>query len=338
MPGTITRAALRLPLPVRPRILIAESRGFPQSAIQCLRPVADVRLADLNRSQLKTAVRSVDVLWVRLRHRIDAEILASAPRLKILATPTTGLTHIDVPAAEQRGIRVLSLRGETDFLKDVRATAELTVLLMLALCRRLVPASQDVLHHHWRRDLFQGRELFRRTIGIVGFGRLGRIVARYLRGFDAEVLASDPFVTAEEMLDHDTYPVSLQELLRRSDIVSLHVNLNAVTRNLIGKSEFALMQPHCCLVNTSRGEVVDEAALLEALQEGRLAGAALDVLREEHALSMPTHPLIRYARTHDNVLITPHVGGCTMESMNRTEHFLAQRLVTQFERQQLLAT
>ncbi len=306
-------------------ILIAESAGFPASAAAALRPVAQLSFAELGRAELLRAVRSTEVLWVRLRNQIDAEVMAAAPYLKLIATPTTGLTHIDLAEAQRRGIQVLSLYGETDFLKEVRATAEHTIGLMLALLRHTAAASEQVRQGEWNRDLYRGTELYGKTAGVIGYGRLGRIIARYLRAFEMRVLACDPHIDPAAVED-GVELTNLREVLRQSDLVSLHVNLCEQTRGFFGAMEFAAMRPGSWFINTSRGELLDESALLQALKAGRVRGAALDVLSQESASGMEHHPLVQYARTHNNLLITPHIGGCTLESMEKTEIFLAEKL------------
>jgi D-3-phosphoglycerate dehydrogenase len=309
---------------VTPRLLITESVGFSTAAVVRLGEVAKVTLADLDRPGLLAAVRDVEVLWVRLRHRIDAEVIAAGPALKIIASPTTGLDHIDLAAAEARGIRVVSLRGETEFLRDVRATAELTIGLLLALLRQIPAATRDVEAGRWNRDAFKGHEIRGKIVGIVGYGRLGHLVAGYLRAFGATVIASDPHGQADDGVSL----VELPELLRRADIVTIHVNLSDETRGLMGAGEIAQMKPGALLLNTSRGELVDEAALLAALSSGRLGGAALDVIVGESAGGVSELPLVTYARFHRELLITPHIGGCTHESMEQTEVFLAERVAS----------
>jgi D-3-phosphoglycerate dehydrogenase len=307
------------------KILVAECRGFSSEAAALLREHGDLVLADLDRTGLLSAVKEADVLWIRLRHRIDAEVLAAAPRLKIIVTPTTGLNHIDLNEAHQRGIKVLSLQGETEFLNDIRATAEHTVGLMLSLLRRVPSAVVDVKKGGWDRDRFKGRELFGKTIGIVGYGRLGRIVAKYLRAFDAMILVADPHID-QRTLGSDIFATPLDDLLQESHIVSLHVNLSEATRSFFGKEQFLKMKPGAWFINTARGELIDEMALLEALRSQHLAGAALDVLCGELQNVMENHPLVSYARKHENLLITPHIGGCTVESMEKTEVFMARKL------------
>jgi D-3-phosphoglycerate dehydrogenase / 2-oxoglutarate reductase len=308
------------------KILIAESNGFSPSALDALRGAAEVREADLDRAGLITAVADADVLWVRLRNRVDRDVFEAARRLKIVVSPTTGLNHIDLDEAARRGIQIVSLRGEVDFLKDVRATAELTVGLLLALLRQIPSAVADTRLGHWDRDAFQGRELYGKTAGVIGYGRLGHIVARYLQAFDMRVLVSDPDIDPEELAPGLTR-VPLAKLLASSDVVTLHVNLCDDTYGFFGRDEFAAMQPGAWFVNTSRGELVDEEALLDALRSGRLAGAALDVLCDEDSAGMAGRSLVEFAKTDSRLIITPHIGGCTRESMEKTERFLAGRLL-----------
>jgi D-3-phosphoglycerate dehydrogenase len=303
------------------KILIAEPRGFPPAALSTLSEFGRV-VTSADEITFQDALREAEVLWVRLGRRIDAALLDDAPRLRMLATPTTGLTHIDVEELERRGIELVSLRGEGAFLDGVRATAEHTIGLMLALLRHIPASITHVRQGGWNRDLFQGGEIYQRTVGVVGYGRLGRIVARYLRAFEARVLAADPYVEPEAVAA-GVELVPLECLLRSAGIVTVHVNLRESTRRLFGRREFELMQPGSWFINTSRGEVVDEDALLEALHSGRLAGAALDVIANEPA---PRSPLIEYSRSHPNVVITPHTGGCTRESMQKTEIFLAEKV------------
>jgi D-3-phosphoglycerate dehydrogenase / 2-oxoglutarate reductase len=309
----------------RSKILVAESSGFSSEAAALLREQGELVLADVDRTGLLSAVKEADVLWVRLRHQIDAEVLAAASRLKIIVTPTTGLNHIDLKEAQRRDIKVLSLQGETEFLKDIRATAEHTVGLMLALLRRVPAAVDDVKKGNWDRDRFKGRELFGKTIGIVGHGRLGRIVGKYLRAFDARILVSDPHVD-QETVDSGLSVVGLDDLLHESDIVSLHVSLSDRTQSFFGKEQFSRMKAGAWFINSARGELIDETALLDVLRNGHLAGAAVDVLCDEQFNNMQNHPLVSYAQAHDNLLITPHIGGCTVESMEKTEVFMAKKL------------
>jgi D-3-phosphoglycerate dehydrogenase / 2-oxoglutarate reductase len=309
---------------LRPRVLIAEPDGFSSRAVETLRRAADVDLERASRADLERAFQEYDVVWLRLAHRIDAELLGTAPRTKILATPVTGLDHIDLDACKARGVRVVSLKGEVEFLRHVRATAELTVALALALLRKLPAASRSVSDGRWDRDLFRGTELFERTAGIVGVGRLGAIVGGYFKAFGMQVIGYDP--RPDRAPEITAWAESLAELLERADVVSLHVCYDATTRHLIDETALRAMKPTAIIINTSRGGVVDDRALLRALEERWIAGAALDVIEGEPNIGHG-HPLVAYARRSTNLIITPHIGGNTEESFAKTELFLAERVV-----------
>lgn len=307
------------------KILVAESRGFSAHAAARLEELGEVTLGDLDRAGLPGAVSDADVLFVRLRNRVDAALLDAAPRLRAVVSPTTGLDHVDLDALEARGVAVLSLRGETDFLRGVTATAEHTWALLLALSRRLPAAAAAARAGEWDRDRFRGHELARKVLGIVGLGRLGSMVARYGAAFGMRVLAFDPYL--EPWPERVERAPSLDALLRACDVVSLHVPLNDETRGMVNASALAVLNPGAVLVNTSRGGVVDEAALVEAVRSGRLAGAALDVVAGETAPGGPAaSPAVRFAATDDRILLTPHIGGATLESMENTEIFMAEKL------------
>jgi D-3-phosphoglycerate dehydrogenase / 2-oxoglutarate reductase len=293
-----------------------------------LRSAGDLVLGDLDRKGLISALSDVDILWVRLRHRIDSEVLSGALRLKMIVTATTGLNHIDLKETAHRGISVMSLYGENEFLRDVRATAEHTIGLMLSLLRHVPQSNAHVREGQWNRDLFRGWELYGKTVGIVGYGRLGEIVTRYLQAFEARILITDPAVRPERLGSNITC-VSLDRLLEEADIVSLHVNLCRETRGFFGRSQFLAMKQGAWFINTARGELVDETALLDMLRSGRLAGAALDVLSDECSSGMANRAIVAYARDHNNLIITPHIGGCTTESMDKTERFLAAKCLSQ---------
>ncbi len=307
------------------RILVVESEHFSLRAAEILRDLGPVHLGDLDEEELVREISWANVLWVRLRHKIHSSLMSCAQDLRIIVSATTGLDHIDVPEAERRGIRILSLRGESTFLEQVRATAEHTIGLTLSLLRKLPSAAQHVRTGGWRRELFWGNELHTKTVGVVGYGRLGRIVSRYFLTFGARVLVSDPLVPQRE-IEAAVQLVPLDYLLARADIVTLHVNLTPDTWGFWNRHRLASMKTGSWLINSSRGELIDESALLGALKTGHLGGAALDVLSNEDSGGMADSPLVQYARAHDNLLITPHIGGLTRESVEKTEHFLAERL------------
>jgi len=309
------------------RILVAESRGFSAAAERRLRELGDVTLADLDRPGLLAAAASADVLFVRLRNRVDAKVLAAAPALRAVVSPTTGLDHLDLAALAARGVAVLSLRGEAEFLRGVTATAEHAWALLLALVRRVPAAAAAARAGDWDRDRFRGRELSGKTLGVVGLGRLGSMVARYGTAFGMRVLAFDPYLEPWPAGGPPEKSPSLEALLAAADVVSLHVPLHDGTRGMLDAAALAAMKPGSVLVNTSRGDVVDEAALVAAVRSGHLAGAALDVVAGEGAPGGPARsPAVAFAATDERILVTPHIGGATLESMENTEIFMADKL------------
>ena len=302
------------------RFLIAEPDNFSSEAIRILSEVSEVKCLAISQEEIKRALKDFDGIWIRLELRVNKSDLPDNPRCKYLITATTGVDHIDVVAAEKSGIYVISLRGHTDFLRTITATAEHTLGLIFALIRHIPFAFDSVKSGEWNRDAFWGHELQGKTAGVVGFGRLGRIVTKYLKVLGMRVIVYDPYVNAA---DHDIeQKANLEELLCEADFVSVHVSLNSETEGLFDEVRFAQMKPTAFFINTSRGAVVNEKALLEALQSGRIAGAALDVLCGEPQINSQ-HSLVRYAASYNNLLLTPHIGGCTWESMRKCEIYLA---------------
>ncbi|MEM9886970.1 MAG: D-isomer specific 2-hydroxyacid dehydrogenase family protein [Bacteroidota bacterium] len=274
-------------------------------------------------SQLKALLEQYDIFWFRLGFKIDKSVLSQHTKCKIIATPVTGIDHIDEDLCAQLGIRIVCLRGETEFLREVRATAEHTVLLAMMLMRKAKQAAVDAEKGNWRRDLFRGFELYKKSVGIIGYGRLGSIVADYFHALGCEVGYYDVLAKS-----HPTYLNvydSLESCVAAHDIISIHVPYNKSTHHLFDQNVFQLFNDKKWLINTSRGGVVEEKALLECLQTRQIAGAALDVLYGEPDVTQ--NPLVEYAQQHDNLLITPHIGGCTYESFEKTEHFIADKII-----------
>lgn len=307
------------------KILIAEPDNFSNKALEFLKDKYIVDLKKVNENDLTLLLQEYDVIWFRLAFKITESILKIPNlRCKIIATAVTGIDHIDEIACEKRGIKIVCLRGESEFLKKVRATAELTIGLMLALNRHLVHAANDVLTGKWNRDDFKGFELFNKTIGIVGMGRLGSIVASYCKSFEMKVLGFD---NRPDFPHHLASKVeNLHELISQSDIVSIHLAYNESTKLMLKRTHFDFFKKDAILINTSRGGIIDELALIDALTNKKLRGAALDVIQNELDLTS-TNPLIAYASCNSNLLIVPHIGGNTYESFDKTEYFIAEKLV-----------
>lgn len=305
-------------------ILITEPKDYSPKAIAVYRSFGDVYfLPELKGAQ--KIIQKTDILVVRLGHKIDASWMNTMPRLKVIATNTTGLNHIDTVEAEKRSIKIISLRGHTEFLKDIPSTAEQTIALMLALMRKLPWAFDHVKKGGWQRDLFKGNQLHKKTLGIIGFGRLGKIVARYAKAFGMNVIAYDPYIP--QAFFGVVKKVSLDKVCRTSDIISLHASFNPEKPKIIlGEQHFKIMKPSAYFINTARGELIDERALYKALKNGWIHGAALDVLSGEtgDGAHLKRNPLLEYARKNSNLIIVPHIGGATYEAMQITEEFIAE--------------
>lgn len=307
------------------RIGILEPERFPDRALELLRSVGEVTMRE-NSVEPVAFIAELNVVIIRLKYLIDASMLAQAPALNVISTATTGLDHIDLQAAEKRSITILSLRGETAFLKTVTATAEHTWGLLLALLRHIPQAHAAVVSGDWDRTKFFGRELQGRTLAIVGLGRIGQMVARYGLVFRMRVVAYDPYQT--EWVDGVERAESLRAALSGADVVSVHVPLSRETTHLIGAAEIGALKNGAVVLNTSRGAIIDEAALIDALERGHLGGAALDVIHDEYSPTSGLRDrLIRYAASHQNLLITPHLGGATHDSLEKVEIFMAEKLV-----------
>jgi len=307
------------------RILNVEPSDYSEEARALIMELGTLEEREMSRSELISELGSYDVLIVRLSHQIDRKLIEAGRSLLAIVTATTSLDHIDVDYALDNGIAILSLQGETKFLQSVSATAEHTWALLLALVRKIISASLDVGIGNWNRDAFKGHELCGKHLGIVGLGRIGKKVADYGQAFGMDVGAYDPF--AREWKEGVWRASTLPELLGWTDVLSLHVPVNSATRGLMGKDELALLPQKAIIINTSRGQLIDEKALVEALENGRIAGGALDVISHERDAELRRKGrLLAYAKTHDNLIITPHLGGATHESMAKTEVFMARKL------------
>jgi lactate dehydrogenase-like 2-hydroxyacid dehydrogenase len=241
--------------------------------------------------------------------------------LRVVANAAVGYDNVDVDAAARLGIVVCNTPAVLD-----ETTADLAFALILAASRRVSHAEADLRAGRWPGwgiTQYLGRDVYGAMLGLVGYGRIGKAVARRATGFGMEVVHYARRDTGER-----DFCANLDDLLRRADIVSIHCTFDESTRGLIGDRELALLRPSAVLVNTARGEIVDEAALLRALEDGRLAGAALDTLAGERpdGSHLRDNPLVRYAREHENLIVLPHLGGATVEATERTQLHIAKRL------------
>jgi len=257
--------------------------------------------------ELETAHALLDA---SMKVPISDEMIRNAPELRVISCATTGSDHIARDELGSRGIPVRTLREDSELLQNITPAAELSWALLLACARKLAPAVEHVRAGHWQRDRFPGVMLHGKRLGLVGCGRIGSWMSRYALAFGMEVVGHD---SQAESLPQGLVRVPLEALFAISDFVSVHVPLSDETERLIDRRLLEMAKEGMIFVNTSRGRVADESALLHALESGRVAAAGLDVLDGEP--NVGDHPLVAYARSHDNLLITPHCGGFSPDAV-----------------------
>lgn len=289
-----------------PDVVVSEQITGP--AIDALGGTFEV-LSDANLwrdgDRLRHALTDARALLVRNQTQVTEALIAAAPALQVIARAGVGLDNIDTEAATRAGVVVTYAPSENSV-----TAAELTMGLLLALARQIPAADRDTRQGGWKRQVFTGTEVSGKRLGIVGFGRIGQLVARRAQAFEMNVVAHDVMVTADRFAELGVTSCSLEALLQSSDYISLHVPLTPTTRQLINRARLALVKPGARLINAARGEVVEEEALIEALDSGRLAGAALDV-RD------PEPPARSKFEEMDSVILTPHIAGFTKEAQAR---------------------
>jgi D-3-phosphoglycerate dehydrogenase / 2-oxoglutarate reductase len=284
------------------KIVLAEKVSPATLAVFAAEPGWEVLTHDQLPNGLPAALADADALVVRSAVQVDDALMEKAPKLRVIGRAGVGVDNIDAEAATRRGIVVMNTPGA-----NAVAVAELTIGLMLALARK-VPAATATMHAgKWEKKSLQGSELRGKTLGILGLGRIGLEVARRARGFGLEIIGSDPFVSAAVARENGIRLVSLDELFAGSDYLTLHVGLTPQTADVINAKTLATMKKGVRIINCARGELIDDGALLEALKSGQVAGAALDVFREEPLKNSPYTGL-------DNVILTPHIAGSTAEA------------------------
>lgn len=312
---------------LRPVVWLGEPKDFSEQAKRLLETQADLVCKKISVDELKDVFKICDAFIFRLGFKIQEKDLHTKQRCKLIATPVTGLDHIDLEACRKYNIQIISLKGETEFLKDIRATAEHTFAILFALIRKIIPASTAIKNEVFNRDAYRGVELYQKTMGIIGYGRLGKIVSSFSKAFGMKVLVHEinPEIISE---DPALEFVSLNELLSHSDYISLHVDARIENQEMVNAGFLSNMKKTAILINTSRGSLIDESALVIALENKSIAGAAIDVVNGEPRVNF-SNKLFEYHRKHDNLLITPHLGGNTIESMEKTECFIANKVIKQ---------
>lgn len=293
-----------MPNPSKPVVLLAEK--LAPSAVSMLEDDVEIRHVDgTDRPALLEAVEHADALLIRSATTVDPEVLSAGTRLKVVARAGVGLDNVDVSAATERGVLVVNAPTS-----NIVSAAEHAIALLLAVARRVSAADQSLRAGEWKRSAFSGVELNGKTIGVVGFGKIGQLVAQRLIAFGSRLLAYDPYASAARAAQFGVELVDLDELLERSDAISIHLPRTPETNGLIDTAALAKVKQGAIIVNAARGGLVDEEALAEAVREGRVGGAGIDVFAKEPTTSSPLFEL-------PNVVVTPHLGASTVEAQDR---------------------
>ena len=289
----------------KPVVLIAEE--LSPATMQALGPDFEVRHCDgANREELLTALgRGVDAVLIRSATKMDAEAIGAAKGLKVIARAGVGVDNVDIPVATAAGVMVVNAPTS-----NIVSAAELAIALLMASARFVSPAHAALRAGKWARSKYTGAELFEKTLGIVGFGKIGQLVAARMQSFGMDVVAFDPYLLPARAAQLGVRLVDLDELLRVSDFITIHLPKTKETANLIGEEALKKVKPTVRIINAARGGVLDEAALYAAITEGRVAGAGLDVFATEPCTDSPLFQL-------DNVVATPHLGASTDEAQER---------------------
>jgi len=287
-----------------PVVLIADK--LAESTVAALGDAVEVRWVDgPDRPKLLAAVADADALLVRSATTVDAEVIAAAPKLKIVARAGVGLDNVDVDAATAAGVLVVNAPTS-----NVHSAAEHALALMLSAARQIPAADATLREHTWKRSKFNGTEIFGKTVGVVGLGRIGQLVAQRLAAFGTYVIAYDPYVPPARAAQLGIELMSLDDLLPRADFISVHLPKTQETAGLLGKEALARTKPGVIIVNAARGGLIDEAALADAIKSGHVRGAGLDVFSTEPCTDSPLFEL-------PEVVVTPHLGASTTEAQDR---------------------
>ena len=310
-------------------LLCPEPDNFSEAGLEFASRYFQTTLKPMDQAKFDFSAPDFDSVMVRFNTLVGPKVMKNGSRIKTVLSPTTGLNHLDLVLAKKQNIKVFHLKGKKGFLRNISATAELTVMLILALLRKLPEAQKTVFDGKWQP--VRGHEAAGRTLGIIGYGRLGRkvsVVGKAL-GMNIVIFDTDPVKVPKSYIAAP----SLNFLLAKSDIVSIHVPLDKRSNLMIGPKNLMIMKPGSLIINTSRGEIIDSSALLSALTTGHLGGAAVDVLDNEHSILEIGNPLIEYARKNANLIITPHMGGSTFEAIEKTDLFILNAAVEWLKRE-----
>jgi D-3-phosphoglycerate dehydrogenase len=302
------------------QIGILESNDFSTDVIKKLSDLGEIKFFD--DEEIDSFVGDKEILFIRLKYFIGKDILNHATKLKYICTPTTGLNHIDLKECEDRGIKIISLKGESDFLSTIRATPEHTFGLVLSLLRNYKRAFLNIENNEWNRELYKGSELYENSVGIIGFGRVGKILAKYFEAFGSKVYFYDIDDSVEE-INGAIRSSSIEEVIDSSNIVILSASYIESSHKFFDKKYIDLLE-NKYFINTARGELVDEEYLLSKLEHNFFKGIAIDVIQNEQS-NNNLDKLLKLTESN-NLILTPHIAGATYSSMYRTEEFIVNKL------------
>jgi len=302
------------------KVLVADS--IAKEGVEFLRQHAEVTVkTGLKPEELKNEIGDYDALIVRSKTQVPADIIESGKKLKVIGRAGVGTDNIDVDAATRKGIVVVNAPAG-----NTVSAAEHTIALMLALARNIPQANSQLKSGKWQKEQLVGTELRNKTLGIIGIGNVGSEIAKRAQAFEMRVIAHDPFVSTDYARHLKVALVSLDQLLREADFITLHVPLTAATKKLIGAKELAKIKPTARIINCARGGLIDEKALLSAIKQGKIAGAAFDVFSQEPVTDSPLFK-------EDRIITTPHLGASTIEAQTNVAKDIAEQVLTVFQGQ-----
>ena len=316
----------------KPRLIYYEVLEFQRETLDYMSSFFDIATLSNPRHDTIGILKNASVIFAPMGFIFDKDKIDKCQSLQVIGSPTTGTHHINVDYAAKRNISICSLRNQQTFLYTITPTAELAWGLVLAVTRRIPWALDSVCAGNWNGRVFgeqTPRMLSAMTLGIIGLGRLGSIVAGYGKAFNMKVFYYDPYANDDRYIRCET----LHELAKLSDVVSIHTHLTKETESLVDSEFIRNMPKGSFIINTARGGIVNEEDLLNAMESCHLAGAGLDMLEGEHLPGfkerLSEHPLIRYAKAHDNFIITPKIGGCTIDAWERTEKHIVDLVLNE---------
>ncbi len=303
------------------KLICPDPNLFSPEIIKKVKKSYDCYIKELSQENLNKIGSKYDIILTRFSKYIGKEIMCKNTMVKYILTPVTGLNHIDTKLAKRKKIKIIYLKDKK-FLKNVTATAEHTWLLILAAIRKLIPAVNSVKRNKWTPVGFKGQELQGKNIGIIGFGRLGKKIGKYAKAFGMNVFFYDKYVKKKKGYKKIS---SLVSLIKKSNVISVNSSMTNETYHMINKKTLSGIKNNSIIINTSRGEIINSKDLCEILKKKKVY-AAVDLIEKENSFyKKKSDPLINYAKKNKNLLITPHIGGFTEESVKKTDIFIFEK-------------